>query len=60
MCSLSKPFEGKNIERLHRRVRQLKYEKIPIRFSDDMVNVIEKCLTFKNSRISLLELKQIF
>lgn len=40
MCTLRKPFEAKNIDKLYQRVKKLKFDPLPYRFSYDMTNVI--------------------
>lgn len=60
MCTLRKPFEAKNIEKLYEKIRKVKYDPLPCRFSSDLTNVIQRCLTLRDKRISLAELKRIF
>lgn len=60
MCTLSKPFQGKNLDRLFRKVMTMKYRPISYRYSYNLTNVIEKCLTSKHRRATAHELKRIF
>ncbi len=60
LCTLNKPFEGKNLDRLYRRIIRLKYDPIPYRYSSDLSDVIESCLQNRNKRISVESLKRIF
>jgi len=53
MCTLKKPFEAKNIDKLYQKVKKLKYDPLPYRFSYDLTNAIDKCLSYRNNRISL-------
>ncbi len=60
MCCLRKPFEAKNVERLYERIKKLKYDPVPYRYSNDLASVISKCLAGKKNRITIQELKRIF
>ena len=50
MCTLRRPFEAQDMDRLYYKIRNCLYEPIPMRFSPDLSNFIGRCLSLRRSR----------